>query len=45
MRPDCAGRGDLTLWLDEAALERWTAPRRTSPGGQPLYSELAIELV
>lgn len=38
-------RDDLTLWLDEAALESWTAPRRTSPGGQPLYSELAIELV
>lgn len=38
-------RGDLTLWLDAAALESWTAPRRTNPGGQPLYSELAIELV
>ena len=37
--------GDLTLWLDEAAPEGWTAPRRTSPGGQPLYSELAVELV
>jgi len=38
-------RGDLTLWLDEAALTGWTAPKRSSPGGQPLYSELAIELV
>jgi hypothetical protein len=38
-------RGDLTLWLDEAALEGWAAPRRKSPGGQSLYSELAIELV
>jgi hypothetical protein len=38
-------RGDLTLWLDEAALSGWAAPRRTSPGGQPLYSSLAIELV
>jgi hypothetical protein len=38
-------RGDLTLWLDEAALECWTAPRRRGPGGQPYYSELAIELV
>src|SRR5258708_29643203 len=38
-------RGDLTLWLDEAALDSWAAPRRTSPGGQPLYSDLAVELV
>jgi hypothetical protein len=38
-------RGDLTLWLDEAALAGWAVPRRSSPGGQPLYSELAIELV
>ncbi len=39
-------RGDLTLWLDEAALAGWAAaPRRSSPGGQPLYSDLAIELV
>ena len=27
-------RGDLTLWLDEAALAGWQAPRRTTPGGQ-----------
>jgi len=38
-------RGDLTLWLDEAALTGWAAPRRSSPGGQSLYSDLAIELV
>ena len=38
-------RGDLTLWLDEAALTGWAAPKRSSPGGQPLYCELAIELV
>ncbi len=38
-------RGDLTLWLDEAALAGWAAPKRSSPGGQPLYSDLAIELV
>ncbi len=38
-------RGDLTLWLDEAALSGWAAPKRSSPGGQPLYSDLAIELV
>ena len=38
-------RGDLTLWLDEAALARWQAPRRTTPGGQARYSDAAIELV
>ena len=38
-------RGDVTFWLDETALADWAAPRRTTPGGQPLYSELAIELV
>ena len=38
-------RGDLTFWLDEAALAGWQAPRRTTPGGQPRYSDLAIELV
>src|ERR671933_1164228 len=38
-------RGDLTLWLDEAALAGWQAPRRSTPGGQAWYSDLAIELV
>jgi hypothetical protein len=38
-------RGDLTLWLDEAALAKWQAPRRTTPGGQARYSDAAIELV
>ncbi len=38
-------RGDLTLWLDEAAIAGWQAPRRTTPGGQALYSNLAIGLV
>ena len=38
-------RADLTFWLDEAALAGWQAPRRTTPGGQPRYSDLAIELV
>ena len=40
-----ARRGDLTFWLDEAALAGWLAPRRGTPGGQFLYSDLAIELV
>src|SRR5215207_1421647 len=38
-------RGDLTLWLDEAAIAGWQAPRRITPDGQALYSDLAIELV
>jgi hypothetical protein len=38
-------RDDLTLWLDKAAVDGWQAPRRTTPGGQARYSDLAIELV
>ncbi len=38
-------RGDLTLWGDEAALTGWRAPRRSTPGGQPRYADLAIEAV
>ena len=38
-------RGDLTFWIDDAALAGWQAPRRTTLGGQPRYSDLAIELV
>ena len=38
-------RGDLTFWLDEAALASWTASRRTTRGGQPLYADMANELV
>ncbi len=38
-------RGDLTLWVDEAAIAGWQAPRRTTPGGQAWYSDAAIELV
>ncbi len=33
------------LWLDQAAVAGWAAPRRSTPGGQPRYSDLAIELV
>ncbi len=38
-------RGDLTLWIDEAALDGWRAPRRVTPGGQAIYSDLAIGMV
>jgi hypothetical protein len=37
-------RGDLTVWISEDALALWATPRRTTPGGQPYYSDLAIEL-
>ncbi|MEO9777444.1 MAG: transposase [Sedimentitalea sp.] len=37
-------RGDLTVWISEDALSLWSAPRRTTRGGQPHYSDLAIEV-
>ena len=37
-------RGDLTVWINDDALARWSAPRRTTRGGHRLYSDLAIEL-
>lgn len=36
-------RGSLTLWITAEALSQWQAPKRTSRGGQPRYSDLAIE--
>jgi hypothetical protein len=45
-RDDEAGlrhRGSLTLWLTPEALAGWAAPRRKTRGGQPPYSDLAIE--
>ncbi|MFT5006795.1 MAG: hypothetical protein ACI8YI_002424, partial [Paracoccaceae bacterium] len=36
--------GDLTVWISEDALSVWSAPRRTTPGGQPVYSNLAIDM-
>ena len=38
-------RGDLTLWLDQVALAGWAAPKRSTPGGQPRYSDVAVDLV
>ena len=38
-------RDDLMLWLDEDALTRRQALRRSTPGGQARYSDAAIELV
>jgi hypothetical protein len=35
-------RGSLTVWLTDEAVEGWRAAPRTTPGGQPWYSPLAI---
>ena len=37
------GRGSLTVWLSDTALEAWRAPATGRPGGQRTYSDLAIE--
>ena len=36
-------RGSLTLWVTGEALSSWQAPKRVTRGGQPRYSDLAIE--
>jgi len=35
-------RGSLTVWFTDEAVEAWQAEPRTTPGGQPWYSPLAI---
>ena len=35
-------RGSLTVWFTDAAIAAWRAAPRTTPGGQPSYSDLAI---
>src|SRR4051812_45109886 len=35
-------RGSLTVWFTDEAVAAWEAERRTSRGGQPEYSDLAI---
>jgi transposase len=35
-------RGSLTVWFSEEAIAAWEAEPRTTPGGQPHYSDLAI---
>src|SRR6201996_3175818 len=35
-------RGSLTVWFTDAAIAAWRAEPRTTPGGQPHYSVLAI---
>jgi len=36
-------RGDLTVWLSDAALDAWRAPANGKPGGQRTYADIAIE--
>src|SRR5215216_5386708 len=35
-------RGSLTVWFSQEAIAAWRAEPRTTPGGQPFYSALAI---
>ena len=35
---------NLTVWISQDALALWAAPRRTTRGGQPRYSDLVIKL-
>ena len=35
-------RGSLTVWFTDEAIQAWQAEPRTTPGGQPHYSTLAI---
>ena len=35
-------RGSLTVWFTDEAIAGWQAEPRTTPGGQPWYSPLAI---
>ena len=36
-------RGDLTVWFDEEAIANWNADKTGKPGGQRVYSDMAIE--
>ena len=36
-------RGDLTVWLSDAALDAWRAPASGKPGGRRTYADIAIE--
>jgi hypothetical protein len=35
-------RGSLTVWFTDEAIQAWRVGPRTTPGGQPHYSALAI---
>lgn len=36
-------QGSLTVWITEDAIEAWYAPATGERGGQPVYSDIAIE--
>jgi len=36
-------RGDITVWLSGDAIDEWTPPKNGKRGGQPIYSDIAIE--
>ena len=36
-------RGDITAWLSRDAIDAWTPPKNRKRGGQPIYSDIAIE--
>src|SRR5919108_1850368 len=36
-------RGSLTIWFSDDAVAAWRAAARSTPGGQPRYSAMAIE--
>ena len=36
-------RGDITVWFDDNAIKHWHAKNIGMPGGQKIYSNLAIE--
>jgi hypothetical protein len=40
---DLRRRGSLTLWITAEDMADWEGAARLSPGGQPYYSDLAIE--
>lgn len=35
-------RGSLIFWMSDDAVAGWRAARRTTPDGQPCYSDLKI---
>ena len=37
-------RGDVTIWLSPEVEEEWLADKRQTPGGQPIYSDMAISV-
>ena len=39
----CRNRGDVTIWFSEDAIGAWTAAEMGKRGGQPIYSDTAIE--